>query len=471
MANRGPVIVLGGGVAGLAAGYYLSRAGIPVTVVERAPHTGGLCGSFQSDDFTLDYGPHKLYSVVPGILDEIRRILGDDLIEHRKKNRIRLLDRYLEYPLKLGNLLPLLGPIRSMRLGLGYAGAMAGGLLGRRPARSYEDYLVQRFGRGVFELVFEPLARKVWGDPAEIAAELAEARVPAGGPGDLLLRLLKLKETTENEDAPYFYYPRGGFGVFPQRLAEGIAAAGGRVITGATPVALERAGARIQSVEVDISGQRERLVCETLVSSIPIHTLAGLVFPDDATIAEDAARLRLRDLVLVYVFLGRDRVMEDHWIFFPEQTYPFNRVFEQKAMSPELGPEGRTAVCCDLTCDAGDPTWEAPDDTLIQRCADAMLRVGLAKKGEHYGGLVKRFRSFYPMYTVGFRDQLGHIYDRLRPAENLLLTGRLGMFNYNNSDHCLDMGRFLADGLDSGASPSSIWRDLEQRVLSYRIID
>ena len=88
--SKGPVVVLGGGVAGLAAGYYLARGGWPVTVVERGPVVGGLCGSFQSHGFTLDHGPHKLYSVVPGILDEIRTLLGDRLIEHTKKNRIRL---------------------------------------------------------------------------------------------------------------------------------------------------------------------------------------------------------------------------------------------------------------------------------------------------------------------------------------------------------------------------------------------
>src|SRR2546426_2744336 len=130
--NKDPVVVLGGGVAGLAAAYYLARDGWPVTVVEKAAALGGLCGSFQSHGFTLDHGPHKLYSVVPGILDEIRSLLGDRLIEHKKRNRIRLLGRYLDYPLRLGNLLPLLGPVRATRLGLGYAAALVGGMLGRR---------------------------------------------------------------------------------------------------------------------------------------------------------------------------------------------------------------------------------------------------------------------------------------------------------------------------------------------------
>lgn len=463
--------MLGGGIAGLSAGYYLARAGWPVTVLERAPVVGGLCGSFQSHGFTLDHGPHKLYSVVPGILDEIRRILGDALIEHKKKNRIRLLGRYLEYPLALSNLLPLLGPVRAAKLGLGYAGALAGGIVGRAEAESYEDYLLQRFGRGVYELVFEPLARKVWGDPRLLSADLARARIPSGGATELILRLLRLKENSADLDAPFFYYPKGGFGVWPETLAAGIRAAGGRILTGATPAALETRGGRVAAVHVTTAGQASRLACETLVSSIPIQALAGLLLPGDAEVEREVRALRLRDLALVYLVLRQDRLVDDHWIFFPEARYPFNRLFEQKAMSAALGPPGKTAVCCDLTCDEGDATWSAPDDAIVRRCLDALVEAGLTTPDRFEAGFVRRFKSFYPMYTIGYRERLARAYARLRETPNLLLTGRLGMFNYNNSDHCLDMGRFIATELEGGRAPADVWTGLEARVQSYRIID
>jgi len=464
-------VVLGGGVAGLAAGHYLARAGHAVTVVERAPVTGGLCGSFRSHGFTLDYGPHKLYSVLPGILDELKVLMGGELIEHRKKNRIRLLGRYMDYPLSLGNLLGLLGPVRAARLGLGYAGALAGRFLGRREPASYEEYILQRFGRGVYELVFEPLAWKVWGDPRQLSAELARARIPSGGATELILRLLKLRDDTEDLDAKFFYYPKGGFGAWPERLAAGMREAGGRILTGAAPKALERQGGLVRSVEVDVGGTRERLPCDVLISSIPIHALAALLHPADAQVEAETRRLRLRDLALVYVILGQDRLTDNHWIFFPERRYPFNRLFEQKAMSAELGPEGRTAICCDITCDEGDAVWSAPDQELVRRCFDAMVEAGLTRAEAFEAGFVKRFRSFYPMYTVDFRERLGAVYDRLHVAENLILTGRLGMFNYNNSDHCLDMGRFIAAGMERGQTPREIWAGLEERVRSYKIVD
>jgi protoporphyrinogen oxidase len=469
--TRGPVVVLGGGVAGLASAYYLARAGFPVTVVERAPVLGGLCGSFESNGFTLDHGPHKLYSVVPGILDEIRALLGDRLIEHKKKNRIRLLGRYLDYPLSLGNLLPLLGTMRAARLGLGYGGAVAGGLLGSEP-RTYEEYILRRFGRGVYELVFEPLAWKVWGDPRQLSADLARARIPSGGAAELILRLLKLKETTADDDAPFFYYPRGGFGVFPSRLAEEIVKAGGRILTSTAPVALERDGAHIRAVQVQQEGVTSRLDAETVVSSIPLQALSGLLFPGDPEAAEEAKQLRLRDLALVFLILKQEKVSDDHWIFFPERQYPFNRMFEQKSMDPGLGPKDKTAICCDLTCDAGDEVWSAPDDVLVRRCLDSLVEAGLTTADRFEGGFVRRFRNFYPMYTIDYRERLGRVYERVRaPADNLVPTGRLGMFNYNNSDHCLDMGRFIASEMGEGRRAGQIWAGLEERVRTYRIID
>ncbi|MGH9884069.1 MAG: FAD-dependent oxidoreductase, partial [bacterium] len=274
-----------------------------------------------------------------------------------------------------------------------------------------------------------------------------------------------------SEDAPFFLYPRGGFGVFPERLREEIEKAGGVVRTSTAPVRFEREGTRVTAVLVQSGGATERLPCNTLVSSIPMSTLSSLLHPDDAAAAAEARALKLRDLALVFLILKQERVGNDHWIYFPEREFLFSRMFEQKSMDPGLGPKDRTAVCCDLTCEEGDALSSMPDDELVRRCHVSLVEAGLTRSGSLETGFVRRFRGFYPVYTLDYRERLLRVYERLKGADNLVLTGRLGMFNYNNSDHCLDMGRFIAGEMDAGRPPAQIWSGLEERVRSYRIID
>jgi len=51
------VVILGAGIAGLSAGYRLSEASIPLTVLEKEPVIGGMSSCFKYKDYTLDYGP------------------------------------------------------------------------------------------------------------------------------------------------------------------------------------------------------------------------------------------------------------------------------------------------------------------------------------------------------------------------------------------------------------------------------
>lgn len=55
------VVVVGGGMAGLAAGAYVARAGRSVTILERSSHVGGRAITNHLDGFRFNLGPHALY--------------------------------------------------------------------------------------------------------------------------------------------------------------------------------------------------------------------------------------------------------------------------------------------------------------------------------------------------------------------------------------------------------------------------
>ena len=105
-------VILGGGPAGLAAAFKLAERGRrPVTVLERAPVVGGNAGSFVIDGIPVDYGSHRLHPVTPpAVMADIRRLLGDDLLDRPRHGRIRLRGRWVHFPLKPIDLLTPLPP-------------------------------------------------------------------------------------------------------------------------------------------------------------------------------------------------------------------------------------------------------------------------------------------------------------------------------------------------------------------------
>lgn len=473
MSANKKVVILGGGLGGLSAGYYLSRTNkFEVTVLEKAQKIGGVCGSFKHNGFILDYGAHKIYSVIPGILDEIRNLMGDRLLQIPKKNRIFLRGHLLDYPLKLGNLAQALGMGTFVGLGLGYAASLIEGLLHKKPATSYEEYIIQRFGKGTYSLVFEPLADKVWGDPATLHDDMARTRVPASGGMDVILRLLGIKKESKDTSAEYFYYPRKGYQDFPDVLKEKIQEMGGKVIENVETSGIECANSVVKSVNTTIKGETNNFPCDYLISSIPIPVIGRLLFSEnDKEFINVAGKLQFRNVVLVYIFVKKPLILEDQWIFFPERKYIFSRIFEQKQMNIELGTPDETAICCDFTCTDESWQWKADDRTLADKCIEGLVESGFVQKGEVYDFHVVRFPNFYPRYDLHYKGKINNVMKKLRQIDNLLLTGRIGMYNYNNADHCMDMGKLIAEGLENGKTIGQIWEELIVRTVNYRIVD
>jgi len=473
MTEKKNVVILGAGVAGLAMGYFLCRSGqYHVILLEESPIVGGMCASFTYNGFVLDHGAHKLYSVIPGRLEEICELMGDRLIKLPKKNRIYLQGHLLDYPLRLTNLLRVLGGATFLKIGLGYMVSFWRGLWDKRPARSYEEYMTRLFGRPAYELIFKPLAEKVWGDPSQLHPDIAKTRVPTSNGLDIIFRLLGLRDETKETNAEFFYYPRRGFGDWPQKLKEEVQATGGAIITSARISELKREDGRIKSVKAIVEGRECSFPCDFLISSIPLTTLNRLVCTNGFLNQRyEADQLQFRHLILVYIFVNRPLVLKDQWIFFPEKEFIFSRIFEQKQMNPALGPKDQTVLCCDFTCREEDEIWHTEDATLVQRCIQGLERAGFIDPSEVIGHLVKRQRNFYPCYDRSYKEKIQAVNAQLKQVDNLLLTGRLGMYNYNNSDHCFDMAKFISEHLNRGSLPRDVWSQLEERVQSYRIVD
>lgn len=469
------IVILGGGVGGLSTGWMLSRSGrYEVTIIENAPVVGGVCGTFRYEDYILDYGPHKLYSVIPGILDEMKVLMRDELLHIEKISSIYMFGSFLDYPVRMSEIAVKMGIKNLVQCGLSSAGTLFRRNKTGNATESYEDYLVNIFGRKMYELVFKPLADKTWGDPSTLSADIARTRIPAKNPVDLVMRAAGLRKESDTTDAAYFYYPRRGFGRIPERMAEEIVRSGGAVLTGTEPVKISGKDFTISDVQIKCNNTVRSLSCDILISSIPLDILVTLFEVEHGEMndaIEAAKRLQYRSVFLVYIILDRNFVTDRHWIFFPERDVVFGRIFEQKQMSSDMVPVDRTVLCCDITDYEEGALRNCTDKQLAEMCVSDLVKIGIIDKKWVKNSFVKRFPRFYPRYDVLYRETITELYSALKNFDNLLLTGRIGFYNYNNCDHCVDMGKFIAENLDKGKHTREIWNDLETRVREYRIVD
>src|SRR3712207_4969150 len=95
-----PVVVLGGGPAGLTAGYLLAKAGKPVVVVEAEEQLGGLAKTVvDPEGYRFDLGGHRFFTKAKEVDDLWHEIMGDEFLQRPRQSRIFWNGKFLDYPL------------------------------------------------------------------------------------------------------------------------------------------------------------------------------------------------------------------------------------------------------------------------------------------------------------------------------------------------------------------------------------
>jgi protoporphyrinogen oxidase len=470
--GRSAFVVLGAGPAGLGAAYRLVRRGLgPVTVLERAGRVGGNAGSFEIAGIPVDFGSHRLHpSCPPEVMADIRALLGDDLLDRPRHGRIRLRERWVHFPLQPLDLLQHLPPSFM-------AGVLADAA--RKPfahpsgASSFASILEHGLGRTICRDFYFPYAEKIWGlPPAALDPEQAKRRVSSGSIGKMIRRVLGAIPGFKRPGAGRFFYPRRGYGQISGAYHAAAVASGATVQLGATVSAVLVERQRVTGVEVESAGGTEIRPATHVLSTIPLTLLAGLIRTDGIPAPVDAVRaLRLRAMVLVYLTLDADQFTEFDAHYFPEAAIRITRLSEPKNYSLTSQP-GRTVLCAELPCAAGDGIWTMPDDALGALVCRDLDRAGLGPVPRIAAIEVRRLPHAYPLYTQGYRTAFDALDRWLGDIDGLVTFGRQGLFAHDNTHHTLGMAYELVAALDDrGQLDRARWARARQSFESNVVED
>jgi protoporphyrinogen oxidase len=446
--NRGrdDVVVMGAGLAGLAAGHALSLAGRGVRVLEKAPSVGGLARTFAHGPFRFDLGGHRFFTR-DGTIDRlVRDLLGPECLTVARRSQIFLRGRRIAYPLGPYDALSGLGLPTTLRIVLDGAVEWVRRRLAPREAVSLEDWVVGRFGRTLFDVYFEEYSEKVWGIGCDrISADWVAQRIQGLSLGAAVRNaFFPRRERIPRTLADRFLYPAEGIGRIAERLREEITREN-EIRCGVEVTRIHHRADRVEAVAVRDGSQTSTVEGGAFVSTVPLPDLVRMLDPrPPGEVLAAAARLGFRDLVVVAVMLDRERATDQSWMYFPERRVPFGRIHEPTNWSERMAPPGTTLLVAEQFCFRGDATWNASDRELADRTVHALHGLGLASPREVLGSAVVRVPRAYPLFEVGYREHLHTVAAHLRRFRNLFPAGRGGTFAYHNMDHALASGREAA---------------------------
>ena len=412
-----PVVIVGGGMAGLTAASALRRRGIPVRLFEAGRQIAGLAASFVDEEgFSFDFGAHFItnrLAAAIGVGASCRDVeyYGESVV---------LKGRTYSYPFGLA---------ASPRFLASAIGRRARGL-GSRPPETAAEWLYASYGDALAEQVAIPIMEAWSGASADRLAATVGEKFGHGIGHTMLLKLATrvLKKAVasgycnEQRESVHVWhvYPEGGVSLLCRKMAEGLE----DVIQLESPVQkiLVDDG---RVVAVRVKGQD--IEASAVMSTAPVHILSKLV--EGTTALQHLARFRYRPMTFVNLRLRGRNLMPDVVTWVPEREFPFFRITEAPGSMPWLAPPGKTMLTVDIGCETTEPVWTMAEEELGELCLEH-LRHFLPDVRERYLGCrVLRTPIAYPVYLKEYEEDRLAL-KRSTGVEGLYSIGRNGEFSH-----------------------------------------
>ncbi|MFD8194235.1 protoporphyrinogen oxidase [Streptomyces wuyuanensis] len=304
--RSGRVVVIGGGIAGLAAAHRLATSGTRVTLLEATDRLGGKLWAGEIAGAPVDLGAESMLARRPEAVALARAVGLGDRLRAPATTTASVWTRDALRPMPKGHVMGVPGSPDALS---GLLSAEGIARIGRErelpPAELGDDvavggFVAERLGREVVDRLVEPLLGGVYaGDAYRISMRAAvpalfDAARAAGG--NLLdgVREVQRRAAERQETGPVFMGLDGGIGTLPPAVADAVRAAGGEILTGTPVLGLTRGtdGWRIRTEE-------RELTADGIVLATPAWSASALLADTAPAAAAELARVEYASMALV----------------------------------------------------------------------------------------------------------------------------------------------------------------------------
>jgi protoporphyrinogen oxidase len=451
-----PIVILGAGCAGLAAGMRLTQRGYRVVLLEREDRVGGLAGGVRINGNTYEYGPHTFHTTDPEILNDITVLMGDTLIPYNRTIKIKFLGNYFKFPLAIRDVLFKLPLPTVLHAGLSFLWHFIIGAIWRPQVETSETLLKRYYGNVLYELFFKTYITAVWGiTPAEFSPSFARERIPRMNILEFLDKIRASAQSRLGQSVKTdgfvekvegnLYTTKQGFSLITQRMADEVVKQGGRVELNATVTRVQRDGNRMCAVEYLQNGASRSIECSSVINTLPINEAIALIQPSPADgIAQSARALKFRALVFVGLLVRKEQVLPSSFMYFRQHS--FNRISDLAQFGFHIAPSGCTLLVAEISCDVNDRAWN-DEPFAKQAVLDDLIAEELVTRADVIEMHVFRAQHAYPIYTLHYEAHLARLLEFFDDLPNMETAGRQGRFAYINTHIAMKMGYEAAERL------------------------
>ena len=345
--------ILGGGITGLTAAFYLLRAGVDVTVLESRSHPGGLATYFDFGPFCWDKFYHCILTSDRPLLTLIHDLGLDSEMRWRETKVGFFSGNYLYSMSTTVDFLkfPPLSLWEKFRLGCGvlYASRIKNGR--RLESIPVRNWLVKVFGRGNYQKMWGPLLKcKLGASREEASAAFIWATI---------FRLYSTRERSAGQKEKLGYV-RGGYRVVLARLVSEIERLGGRVLTGAEVQRL-----RHHHDGIDLDSNHGSLRFDQVISTVPSRILASLAPQLDPVYQDKLQQVKYLGIVCVVLLLKR-QLSRFYVTNLTDESLPFTGIVEMTNLISLEETCARHLLYLPKYTSPGDPLFDAPDEEVWQ---------------------------------------------------------------------------------------------------------
>lgn len=451
-------VILGGGPSGLGVAWGLMEQGYSdILLVEKNPRLGGLSGSFKVRDCTVDFGPHRFSPEFPDLVEKLQGLLGPEFLRVPNKHAVVFNRRIYRYPPVL---IDFLNPSTLLISARVIASWLKPGPFSQVKQDTFEQRIIDGFGKTFYESVIRPMCFKIWGDPATLDPGFASLRfsVPT-----FVQWFKKMVGHTDTFNDRVFYYPRLGFQQLWDSIGAHLKSRGVQILNEATATSIELRGARVTSVVISQNGTQRIIEPDWLVSTIPTQHFMRVLRPNPFSASELLSqRFENRGMILALFLVKREKTLPARVIIFPQADQLFNRLFEQNQFSRDTVPAEKSLVVADIITDIQAEIWRESDGALCERVRRQISECGLVKSSEVEWSEIIRVPMAYPLPTVVRETAQAEFNDRISRFENVICTGRFASSDYNNSHTALKKGWLASETIAKKEAPAAWYSSTEK---------